>query len=679
MPAFGTGVDASLGRIDYTPYLQGSMQGSSALGKGIASLGESAAAAMKEYGQNKQIAAVTNAKNEALLMGNPEVLNDAPESVKRLISNMQKNGASSLKDGAQLAAYLETAVVQKKARKDESIKQQTAALANIMVDSPQNMAGVNLSALDPQVVLGARAFADSIKKERAETVKLVSEAARLNYEATQNKNGGQIVYADTAEKARALVAKETGFPLSIIKAFHSPERGFFAMVDNDLQESLRVRTDNLQRALVPKVDEIEGQLYMLDRDAQGNPVRTKIDQPGYKAILNERANYVKQYQNAKTPEEKTDIADQLRIVLGQGQVPVEIIKDTLDNLFSTTPPPTGGSEGTGANGGDKPLVVGSITRTPPGASASSAQTPPPPGPPPPGPPQGQQQQAALSGAPTTENPPRDDRDAFEKQAQPPAGSAQPYVSPTSIPTSELPVDQAPAVVSAPPAVQAPAPTETRTPSRELLAAMQEGQPAPKSKWTEADIINTISGGAAGAYALKKVAQSPTVIKGIKALASSATALAKIAGSTTMAVGRKVFPALAIAEAIDNFGGKLASIGLPDEDKMRLSEAVLKNFFEEVATNATEEKRQAMKSEVLDRLDQQMRSNRSVAEKATIRQFTLDALAKIDAIPKDRKLTFSETMKQKEADFNKRQPNRQAAQDAMNARLQDKNLFPNGRK
>ena len=52
MPAFGTGVNASLGRIDYTPYLQGSLQGSSAIGRGISQLGESVAEGIKL--RNKQ-------------------------------------------------------------------------------------------------------------------------------------------------------------------------------------------------------------------------------------------------------------------------------------------------------------------------------------------------------------------------------------------------------------------------------------------------------------------------------------------------------------------------------------------------------------------------------------------------------------------------------------------------
>jgi hypothetical protein len=54
MAAFGTGINAALGRIDYTPYLQGASQGSAAIGQGIADLGQAAGKAVREFYQNKE-------------------------------------------------------------------------------------------------------------------------------------------------------------------------------------------------------------------------------------------------------------------------------------------------------------------------------------------------------------------------------------------------------------------------------------------------------------------------------------------------------------------------------------------------------------------------------------------------------------------------------------------------
>lgn len=54
MARFGTGIQAGLGRIDYTPYLQGSMAGSQAIGRGIAGIGEAFGSAIQEYGKRKE-------------------------------------------------------------------------------------------------------------------------------------------------------------------------------------------------------------------------------------------------------------------------------------------------------------------------------------------------------------------------------------------------------------------------------------------------------------------------------------------------------------------------------------------------------------------------------------------------------------------------------------------------
>jgi hypothetical protein len=54
MARFGTGIRPELGRIDYTPYMQGSMAGSQAIAQGIASLGQAAGSAIRDYKQKKE-------------------------------------------------------------------------------------------------------------------------------------------------------------------------------------------------------------------------------------------------------------------------------------------------------------------------------------------------------------------------------------------------------------------------------------------------------------------------------------------------------------------------------------------------------------------------------------------------------------------------------------------------
>lgn len=54
MARFGTGINASLGAINYTPYLQGSIAGSQAIGQGIAGLGQAAGASISNYFKRKE-------------------------------------------------------------------------------------------------------------------------------------------------------------------------------------------------------------------------------------------------------------------------------------------------------------------------------------------------------------------------------------------------------------------------------------------------------------------------------------------------------------------------------------------------------------------------------------------------------------------------------------------------
>jgi hypothetical protein len=54
MAIIGQGVQAGLGRVDYTPYLQGAMAGSQGIAQGIASIGQSAAQGIQSYFQKKE-------------------------------------------------------------------------------------------------------------------------------------------------------------------------------------------------------------------------------------------------------------------------------------------------------------------------------------------------------------------------------------------------------------------------------------------------------------------------------------------------------------------------------------------------------------------------------------------------------------------------------------------------
>jgi hypothetical protein len=54
MARFGTGINPSLGRIDYTPYMQGAIAGGQSIAQGIASLGQAAGNAIRDYKKKKE-------------------------------------------------------------------------------------------------------------------------------------------------------------------------------------------------------------------------------------------------------------------------------------------------------------------------------------------------------------------------------------------------------------------------------------------------------------------------------------------------------------------------------------------------------------------------------------------------------------------------------------------------
>jgi len=95
MARFGTNINASLGRIDYTPYMQGAVAGSQAIGQGIAALGQAAGKAIEKNSElramvgsaKKMAGAVASAPNippelKAMIDNNIKALDDPNLSLR---------------------------------------------------------------------------------------------------------------------------------------------------------------------------------------------------------------------------------------------------------------------------------------------------------------------------------------------------------------------------------------------------------------------------------------------------------------------------------------------------------------------------------------------------------------------------------------------------------------------
>lgn len=114
MAIIGQGVQAGLGRIDYTPYLQGASIGAQGIAQGIAGLGKSTADAIQEYQKNKAANEILEAENTrylAYMERNPEMKGYAPDpSVIDKFRDKMLKGGLTLTDNRKLNAELNVAI-----------------------------------------------------------------------------------------------------------------------------------------------------------------------------------------------------------------------------------------------------------------------------------------------------------------------------------------------------------------------------------------------------------------------------------------------------------------------------------------------------------------------------------------------------------------------------------------
>jgi hypothetical protein len=119
MARIGTGVNASLGAVDYSSYLKGSVAGSEAIGRGIAALGAGAGAAIDRYQKTKQEEELEKA------LGNTEL--------STLTSNIQQSKQASNKDLYAAAPNVTTEQIADLNRRINSSKkaERKAAIAEV--------------------------------------------------------------------------------------------------------------------------------------------------------------------------------------------------------------------------------------------------------------------------------------------------------------------------------------------------------------------------------------------------------------------------------------------------------------------------------------------------------------------------------------------------------------------
>ena len=125
MATFGQGVNASLGKTDYSNYLAGALQGArgvaaggQAMGQGIANLGKSIGQGIEKYQQNKvlqaEIMGGVEENADWLVKYKPEAIADAPKAAQEIFARLENGKGVSLKDAAFMKSWSDSAVKRSK-------------------------------------------------------------------------------------------------------------------------------------------------------------------------------------------------------------------------------------------------------------------------------------------------------------------------------------------------------------------------------------------------------------------------------------------------------------------------------------------------------------------------------------------------------------------------------------
>jgi hypothetical protein len=122
MARFGQGVNASLGKTDYSNYLRGALAGAKgvaaggqSMGQGVANLGQG----IKKYQENKVLQAEIMGGVEEnvayLVKNNRQAIANAPKGAQDILARMEDGKGVSLKDSAYLKSWSDSATKQTKA------------------------------------------------------------------------------------------------------------------------------------------------------------------------------------------------------------------------------------------------------------------------------------------------------------------------------------------------------------------------------------------------------------------------------------------------------------------------------------------------------------------------------------------------------------------------------------
>ena len=138
MAAIGSGINPALGRVDYSPFLQGAQMAAQGRIQGSNALAEGVSQGFQDYLKKREQNAILEGKNNALLRDisqNPQLA--ASPEIQKYTAKMAKGGGLTLNDNIKLNAELTTTVEAERNRQEQQARSLQMKVNQFQLDKAQ--------------------------------------------------------------------------------------------------------------------------------------------------------------------------------------------------------------------------------------------------------------------------------------------------------------------------------------------------------------------------------------------------------------------------------------------------------------------------------------------------------------------------------------------------------------
>lgn len=374
MAAIGSGINPALGRVDYSPFLQGAQMAAQGRIQGSNALAEGVSQGFQDYLKKREQNAILEGKNNALLrdIAQDPQLSANPE-IQKYTAKMAKGGGLTLNDNIKLNAELTTTVEAARNRQEQQARAVQMEVNNLQLKQMQQ--GFDEANRDRE------AFG-KVYKAMVDAKKFLTPEETMSmavfYGATPS---GVAKLLGQSENSAEFQAK-----MALVKAQTSQ------IAANNTQVLARTERLNANQQLAPNgyrfFDAGDGArvLQVLDYETGGwktEPLKAPAT-PASLVVLEEKMKKTdaifKEYTailnspERDTPEavkRRNQLTEQYNVVNPKSDMQYNQTRENLDNLWGLSTPMTG----VGAAAGGKPSAPTKTPSTPSNIRGVSAAAP----------------------------------------------------------------------------------------------------------------------------------------------------------------------------------------------------------------------------------------------------------------------------------------------------------------